>query len=238
MSGYTAEEWQRYETRRKNWSEYCATDPYEFAESLAIMFAPKGADRILDVACGDGTFLHGLSKLFPKADTCGIDGSQAALQKASDLGHYTLRQSLDDLAPPGQHDIITCLFALYHADDPKQVFATMAAHLKPGGILITSTISAFSQPSLWDSVSASDGWWKNTGLEAFKDNDGWLWMPESGLRVVNYAKYYSPIKYPDHNALKDFIASTLTRSHLAENVTPDTPLESWGEFIFTVGRKE
>lgn len=100
--------------------------------------------RVLDVGCGGGILTEALAKAGAEAQ--GLDADAQGIEtaslhaKASNLTipyHCTAIETFE--AEP--FDVITCLEMLEHVSDPALVLTHCARLLKPGGILIVSTIN-------------------------------------------------------------------------------------------------
>lgn len=94
---------------------------YQFAGANARV--PAGVRTILDVGCGNGGFLHGLSDRYWKV---GLDFSDAALRRLADRG---VRGSIDALPfAGGTFDLVTCFEVLEHL--PQDVYARALPELE------------------------------------------------------------------------------------------------------------
>ena len=102
--------------------------------------------KLLDVGCGGGLVTLPLARLGALA--LGVDASAdaigAARARAEAIGSDAqFRQALaEDLLAEGQSfEIVTALEMLEHVPDPQALVATLAALVKPGGLLVTSSIN-------------------------------------------------------------------------------------------------
>ena len=112
---------------------------------------PKGADalasvRILDVGCGAGILAEPLARM--GAAVTGIDPSPeliaAARLHAADSGlaiDYRAATAEDLTATGEPYDIVTALEVVEHVTDVPAFVAACAALVKPGGMLVASTIN-------------------------------------------------------------------------------------------------
>ncbi|MGY9054116.1 MAG: bifunctional 2-polyprenyl-6-hydroxyphenol methylase/3-demethylubiquinol 3-O-methyltransferase UbiG [Alphaproteobacteria bacterium] len=102
--------------------------------------------RTLDIGCGGGLVAEPLARL--GAEGTGIDlvsdSIQAAIAHADGQGlplTYRLA-SAETLAEEGaQFDLVTCLEVVEHVADPADFLATVASLVRPGGLLIMSTLN-------------------------------------------------------------------------------------------------
>jgi SAM-dependent methyltransferase len=98
-----------------------------------------GAASLLDVACGTGRHLEHLRRWY---EVEGLDLDPAMLQQArSRVPEVTLHEGdMRDFALGREFDAVTCLFSaialVRTLDGLRQALATMASHLRPGGVLI------------------------------------------------------------------------------------------------------
>jgi SAM-dependent methyltransferase len=97
--------------------------------------------RVLDVGCGDGSFLQALGE----RDCLGMDVSLPALRAARARGIRGLRSTLADGAlRPGSFSLVTAFHFLEHVCPPEPVLAAMRALLAPGGELVLQVPNARS----------------------------------------------------------------------------------------------
>jgi SAM-dependent methyltransferase len=107
---------------------------HEIVQRLA-----PGAASLLDVACGTGRHLEHLRRWY---EVEGLDLDPAMLEHArSRVPEVTLHEGdMRDFALGREFDAVTCLFSaialVRTLDGLRQAVATMASHLRPGGVLI------------------------------------------------------------------------------------------------------
>lgn len=106
---------------------------------------PLEGTRILDAACGDGTYLERFRDR--GATGIGVDASAAMVHRARSrfadcesisIERADLRDGLDFLADDG-FDLVVCQLALEHIRCWEPVFETFARVLRPGGVAVVST---------------------------------------------------------------------------------------------------
>lgn len=105
---------------------------------------PLAGLRALDIGCGAGLVTEPLARM--GAQTTGLDAAAenvaAAKIHAAATGLAIAYRSgaVEDLAAEGaQFDLVTCLEVVEHVADRAVFFASLAALLAPGGLLIVST---------------------------------------------------------------------------------------------------
>jgi ubiquinone/menaquinone biosynthesis C-methylase UbiE len=149
---FTEESARRYEAQVEALFSGAAGPMRRRALSL-LAKAWRGADqrnlKLLDLACGSGSFLVDLKAAFPRAQVMGLDLSAAYLGEAGRRSGAERVQGLAERLPfaDASLDGITCVY-LFHELPPRirpLVAAEIARVLKPGGVF------AFA-----DSVQAGD----------------------------------------------------------------------------------
>lgn len=103
---------------------------------------PLAAKSALDVGCGAGLLCEPLARL--GGEVTGVDASpeniDAAKAHAAQSG-LAIDYRAGELAELGlgQFDVVTSMEVIEHVADPAAFITGLAAHLKPGGLLILST---------------------------------------------------------------------------------------------------
>jgi ubiquinone/menaquinone biosynthesis C-methylase UbiE len=110
-------------------------------ESLPV---PESA-KVLDVACGDGTYSRWLSLRFgPQGGIWAIDISPSYLHeasKATDRGPspdrilYTIADVSQLPFAPGTFDLAWCAQSLFSLSDPTEALRAIASSVRPGGLV-------------------------------------------------------------------------------------------------------
>lgn len=109
-------------------------------------FRPLSGLTVLDIGCGGGLISEPLARL--GATVTGIDPApeniaaarRHATPQALDIDYRACRA--EDLAEAGQtYDAVVCLEVVEHVPDPAAFIGTCARLVRPGGLLVLSTIN-------------------------------------------------------------------------------------------------
>jgi 2-polyprenyl-3-methyl-5-hydroxy-6-metoxy-1,4-benzoquinol methylase len=102
-----------------------------------LRFTSPGA-RVLDIGCGNGSFLLQMRLL--GWETAGVESDAAAVEQARKAGlDVHLELSPRRLWPDGFFDAITMFHVMEHLHDPLQQLSDCRQLLKPGGQLMIAT---------------------------------------------------------------------------------------------------
>ena len=121
---------------------------------------PLQGKRVLDVGCGGGLLSEGMAAR--GAQVTGIDMGKAPLSVAKlhlyesglavDYRQITAEQMA--VEHPAAFDIVTCLEMLEHVPKPDSVIAACARMVKPGGLVVFSTLNRNPKSYLFAIVGA------------------------------------------------------------------------------------
>ena len=88
--------------------------------------------RILDIGCGDGTFLKKATSLGAES-VLGIEPSQGALESAGEVRNSIQTIPVEQCDYQFEFDLVTCFQTLEHLVDPKTVLSKMCSAAISGG---------------------------------------------------------------------------------------------------------
>jgi 2-polyprenyl-3-methyl-5-hydroxy-6-metoxy-1,4-benzoquinol methylase len=112
-----------------------------FRDVRFLRYVPGGS--VLDVGCGDGSWLASLKNLGWKVE--GTDFDPEAVRVASQRGLNVHVGGLEDQGyPPNSFDAITLSHVIEHVPDPEGTIRECVRLLKPGGRLVLFTPNASS----------------------------------------------------------------------------------------------
>lgn len=129
------------------YARFCRRYPYrrDAARALALFATVSAATRLADLGCGTGQSTRALARVARRARVIGVDPAAAMLARARRAGRsqrvtYVEGDAacLPGLARSGAFDAVTCVSALWLADDLSAALAHVRAALRPGGQLVFS----------------------------------------------------------------------------------------------------
>lgn len=188
--------------------------------------------RVLEVGCGTGEFAERVAReLGAEVVAVDISGRMVELTAARGID----ARVADVQALPfedAEFDVAVANWVLYHAPDVDLAIRELARVLRPGGRLVAATLGVDHTVEVWRLV----------GGEPTRDLSFWSENGEERLRTafsgVQRRDAEGTLLFPDPQTLREYIAATITRAHLAENV-PDfeEPLETRSAHVVFVAEK-
>lgn len=128
---------------RVAWARDCAVRHFRREADAG---SPLAGLETLDVGCGAGLFAEPLARL--GGDVLGIDPApasiRAARRHADETGArlaYRVATVEEVAAEPRRFDIVSAMEVVEHVADPARFVAFAASLLKPGGLLLSSTLN-------------------------------------------------------------------------------------------------
>jgi len=112
----------------------------KFKRKLIETITVSDNEKVLDVGCGNGTLICGISKK-AKIHAHGVDISPKMIDECrARHPHINFKVSVADELPFGENefDVVTMCCVLHHLDEPQKFFDEVKRILKPGGRLIIS----------------------------------------------------------------------------------------------------
>jgi len=119
---------------------------------------PQDSDKILDVGCGDGYYLHLLSNLGPKLDLTGVDSDKGALRSAGEnLEDKKIKLVRGDLMKKlpfktNSFNKVVMSEVVEHLPGDIRGLREVRKVLMKGGILVLSVPNA-NYPFFWDPIN-------------------------------------------------------------------------------------
>jgi ubiquinone/menaquinone biosynthesis C-methylase UbiE len=195
---FTRQSAQRYETQVEALFAGTAGPMRRRALSL-LARAWKDSDqralRIVDLACGSGSFLVDLKAAFPRASVAGLDLSPAYLAEAHARSGAPVVQAAAERLPFGDASLdgLSCIY-LFHELPPKirpLVAAEMARVLKPGGVLaFADSVQAGDEPELARLLEAFPAFFHEPFYDSYQVTNLDALFATAGLKRVDADKAF------------------------------------------------
>ncbi|HOI56509.1 MAG TPA: methyltransferase domain-containing protein [Phycisphaerae bacterium] len=97
----------------------------------------RGAERILDLGCGDGVLTARLADLVPRGSVLGIDASAGMIEAAREHCKANLafeRKDIDDIDFANEFDVVFSNATLHWVKDHRHLLANVVQALRGGGV--------------------------------------------------------------------------------------------------------
>lgn len=163
--------------------------------SLPDGFEPQ---RWLDLGCGTGHFSRQLAERFPRALGLALDLAEGMLQHARPLGgaaHFIAGDAEHlPLADAGL-DLVFSSLAVQWCEDFPAVLAEARRVLRPGGLLVFSSLCVGTLQELRDSWREVDGFTHVNRFRAFTHYQALC--ADSGLQVLQLERRPHVLHFPD-----------------------------------------
>jgi SAM-dependent methyltransferase len=107
------------------------------------LFAREGCQALLDVGCGDGSFLDGIKHRGGRS--IGLELNPTAADAAAEKGHAIVRKPLEEIEAAdlgGPVDFLSFFQVLEHVPRPVETLRQAERLVKPGGLVMVSVPSA------------------------------------------------------------------------------------------------
>jgi ubiquinone/menaquinone biosynthesis C-methylase UbiE len=156
---------------------------------LVELAAPRGDERVLDVATGAG---HTALAFAPHvASVVASDLTPRMLELAGQLAAergvtnvtFVLAQAEALPFEAGSIDIVTCRVAPHHFADPQAFVNEVARVLAPGGRFLLDDQMAPEDPELDEFVNAFERWRDPSHVRAYTPSEWRRWIDAAGMRI-------------------------------------------------------
>jgi SAM-dependent methyltransferase len=188
----------------------------DHAEDVAFAaVAERRPGRVLDAGCGTGEFAERLARELG-AEVVALDLSARMVALTAQRG---VEAHLGDVqALPfadGEFDVVVANWLLYHVEDLDRGLSELARVLRPGGALVAGTQARGHLGNVWELLGDA-----GQPELSFDDVNGLAALGRH-FATVEARRGDGVLRFPDAEALRDFVAVTITHAHLASRVPPD-----------------
>jgi SAM-dependent methyltransferase len=186
------------------------SDPDDVAFEAVAACKPK---RVLDVGCGLGSFAERFSKELG-ADVKAIDTSTRMVELTRARGIDAQVVDVEQLPfADGEFDCVFAGWVLYHVPALEKALAECARVLEPGGRLVASSYFENNMSELWGLI---EGLGPRDQL-SFSHTNG-VELLQKHFAKVGARDIEASVVFPDTASMREFVASTIDRAHLAPMV--------------------
>ncbi len=183
------------------------------AETAAFdAVAERRPRRVLEVGCGMGEFAERVQDELG-AEVIAVDLSSRMVELSRQRGLDARVGDIEHLEfEDASFDCVVANWVLYHVPDLERGLAEIVRVLEPGGRLVAGTLGDGNLREVWEllgehAVSRSKFWSEN-GEEILARH----------FARVERRDALGTVVFPDPEALRSFVAVTITRAHLADRV--------------------
>ena len=170
--------------------------------------------RLLEVGCGWGELAERIAREV-ECEVAAVDLSPRMVELARGRGIDARVADVQDLPfEDGEFDCAVAAWMLYHVPDLDRGLSELARVLRRGGQLVAITNSEWHLRELWELV---DGY--RDHHVGFSAENGAQALERHFARVERH-DVTPTVVFSDHAAARDYIASSVTRSHLSDRLPP------------------
>lgn len=190
---------------------YASNDMAPIAALLQGLAREIDAERVLEVGCGTGRWLGDLDLV--ERQLCGLDLSMGMLQEARSRGnrlHLVRGKASQPPLPDAAFDMVFCVNAIHHFDDPRSFVSEGRRLLKPNGVLVVIGSDPHDSHRNWYVYDFFRGTLE-TDLERFPSWGTLLdWMVSVGFEEVEWRLAQQIL---DHKVGRDVLDDPFLQKH-------------------------
>ena len=181
-------------------------------EAVASAVRESAPERFLDVGCGMGELAERVQREVG-AEVVAVDISPRMVELTRGRGVDAREADVQALPfEDGSFDCVGANWVLYHVPDLELGVRELARVLRPGGTLVAATLGDGNMQELWDLLGGE----VTAGL-SFACGNGHAALEPHFLRVER-RDAEGTVVFPNQASMREFVAATTTRSHLAVRV--------------------
>ncbi len=207
----------RFAARAAAWAGSTGPDPRVLAFRAVAEVAPG---RVLEVGCGRGELAARIQDELA-AELAAVDQSERMVELSRARGVDARLGDVQELPfEDGTFDCAVAAWMLYHVPDLDRGLAELARVLRPGGRLVAVTNAELNLPELWGLFGE-----RAVRLHGFHSGNGETILRRHFARVER-RDARGTLTFPDREAARRYVASSITRAHLADELPEwEGPLE-------------
>ncbi|NIK55202.1 methyltransferase domain-containing protein [Kribbella shirazensis] len=168
-----------------------------------LQAVPRGAERALDIGCGEGMLTRELRDVVPQVTGIDLDTPSLELARASsDDIEYVEGDFLQHPFEPASYDVIASVATLHHVD-ARTGLLRMRDLLRPGGALVVVGVARANLPRdlPWELAGIAANWTHRATKGYWQHPSPTVWPP--------------PVTFPEMQTLSAEVLPTSTyRRHL------------------------
>lgn len=169
-------------------------------------------ERFLDAGCGMGELAERVQRELAAA-VVAVDVSPRMVELTRARGVDAQVADVQELPfDAASFDCVAANWVLHHVADLDRGIRELARILRPGGRLVAATLGDGNMQELWDLVGAE----VTAGLSFGYGNGEAALAPH--FTEIERRDANGTVVFPDRASMRDFVAATTTRSHLADRV--------------------
>jgi SAM-dependent methyltransferase len=171
--------------------------------------------RVLDAGCGPGRFIERVRRELG-ANVSAIDISPRMVDLTAMRGIDAQLADVEALPfADGEFDCVVANWVLHHVPDLDRAVGELARVLRSGGRLVAGTLGRDHMAEMWRLVGGEPThdlkFWGENGAEGL----------EGHFARVERRDANGVIEFPDRASIREYVAATITRAHLADRVPGD-----------------
>lgn len=205
---YASEE--RLARRNETYRDLTEGESPEDAAFRAV--AERKPRRLLEIGCGVGQFAERVRSELG-TEVVAIDVSERMVDLTRARGIETQVADAQEL-PFGnaEFDCVVANWVLYHVPDIDRALEEAKRVLEPGGSFVAATIGSRNMGELWDVLGVPSTHGLSFGHENARE------ILERHFADVQLREAIGTVVFPDTATMREFVAATITRAHLADRV--------------------
>ena len=189
--------------------------------------------RLLEIGCGVGQFAERVQKELG-AEVVAVDVSERMVELTRARGIETQVADAQELPfADAEFDCVAANWVLYHVPEIDKALEEAKRVLKPGGHFVAATIGERNMGELWDVLGT-----QATHDLSFGYENG-VEILERHFANVQRREAIGTVVFPDSATMREFVAATITRAHLADRVPELTePFRARCAHVIFTGEKK